>query len=868
MARGGDDAALADHAGVLGNDVGPHPGVDHEGIDPADRGREVPSHPDADHAREVARQAIWKRIPPVHPDSLRHHLADSVFGEQRARDNATWWRELSGEEQRALIDSHPYEIGNAEGIPLWARTEASDLRLSQLHDELQSRRDAGEHLSRREKKDLARYDDIRRVLDETRTRASALGVEVHVLAFDPQAFGGDGRMVVSVGHDPYHADAVSWHVPGFSTTIDSIGNNLGNAMNHFESVRMEHPGARVASIAWIGYDAPQGLKGLWDVAHSRLARAGGHILRGDLTAFNAARDAFAGDGSHFCNNDVFGHSYGSTTTGFAGHGGELTTHARSITLAGSPGAGPVRHADEFGLGERVFVASSSRDPITMLGARTLDTLGARQPETYGRFFGRGLGIDPAMEGFGAQRITAEFPRYMDHLLGRTEGTTATHSAYYRFDAQTEGLRTESLANFGRIGAGMFEQVHPEQHRFEVDRSEHGWWRTVEPAESRPLENPADPSEHNRRFWDPRWHDTEIGDPPTGFDGHRPVADFLPLGDPDCAHRVTDFLAERCGRDVTLGTQPGPTGTPARNLFVAWGCAPHLTSYTEVRETLLHHGDGSAAILASSWSGGPTQGGHAYVAVNDGGTVHLYERVGNSFEQLGWPPPWGQAAVDRTAVGYLDPHGNPIESLDDHATQLDAADAVGPVAGAKPDAAPEADQGWSGQLAIGDEVTYAPDAARAAADLNRAFASGNPTAELVRQVAELSTHRVGDVDRVVLGKYDGHDGGYIGAARHDGGIFYDTGAPAWNNIEHGLNRSDANYLGWQVNEQFLRTQMEDGVARIDYLVDYNHYSSVEDVVLLRPNSFSAREIEFLRSHAPRYGYEQVGDSWVRRESPGE
>lgn len=825
----------------------------HHDADPGDRGRDVASHPDPQQAERIANEALWKRIPPVHPSEIRHHLADKAFGEQRARDNAAWWRELSGDEQRALIDSYPKEIGNADGIPPWARTEANDHRLSQLHDELQSRKDAGEHLSRPEKRELERYKEIRRALDEARGKAEKLGAEVHILAFDPHEFRGDGRMVVSVGHDPHHAEAVSWHVPGFSTTIDKIGTNLTNAMHHFESVRAEPGEARVASIAWIGYDAPQGLRGLWDVAHTKLARAGGDILRGDLIAFNAARDALAADGSHFSTNDVFGHSYGSTTTSFAGHGGELGTHARSITLAGSPGAGPVRHASEYGLGDRVFVASSSRDPITMLGARSLDGLGARPPETHGRAFGHGLGLDPAMHAFGAHRIAAEFARYMDQIRG-PDRNTATHSAYYSFDSQHATIRTESLANFGRIGAGLFERVHSESHRFEVDSSAPGWWRTAEPAEVRALEHHADPAESGRRIWDPRWH---------SLPEH-------PGLDASCAHHVTDLLADHYGRDVVLRTEPGPTGVPARDLFAAWGSESHFASYAEVHDALLRHGDGSAAILTSRWAGGPEMGGHAYVAVNEGGTVHLYERFGDHFERSGWPPYWGEAAVDRTAVGYLDRNGNPVAPLDGHHRGLEAAEAVGDVAGHRSDPADPAGPGDhhpTGVMAIGDPVTYPPHAAQVAADLNQAFAGGNPTAELVRQVADLSTHRVGDVDRVVLGKYDGYDGGYIGAARHDGGIFYDTGSEAWQNIEHGLSRPDANELGWRVNEQFLRTQMENGVARIDYLVDYRHYSSVEDVRLLRPDSFSAKEIEFLQTQASKYGYEQVGDSWVLKESLG-
>jgi hypothetical protein len=164
--------------------------------------------------------------------------------------------------------------------------------------------------------------------------------------------------------------------------------------------------------------------------------------------------------------------------------------------------------------------------------------------------------------------------------------------------------------------------------------------------------------------------------------------------------------------------------------------------------------------------------------------------------------------------------------------------------------------------IGAPTTYAPEAPSAAANLNSAFANGDSTTELAHQVAELSTHHVGNADRVVLGKWDGPDGGYIGEARHNGGIYYDTGGETWDAIGRGLDKPDANALGWQVNEQFLKTQLENGIPRIDYVVEGTRFSSIEDVVRTDPNSFSAKEIAYLMQNAPAYGYERIGNSWVR------
>jgi len=124
-----------------------------------------------------------------------------------------------------------------------------------------------------------------------------------------------------------------------------------------------------------------------------------------------------------------------------------------------------------------------------------------------------------------------------------------------------------------------------------------------------------------------------------------------------------------------------------------------------------------------------------------------------------------------------------------------------------------------------------------------------------------THYVGDnPDRVVLGKWDGQQGGYIGEARGNGGIFFDTGNPAWKALSYGLDETQEQAVVWPVNEQFLRTQMENHVPRIEYVLP-DGYNSVEEVARLRRESYSAFEINFLNQNAAKYGYQRVGNEWV-------
>lgn len=126
---------------------------------------------------------------------------------------------------------------------------------------------------------------------------------------------------------------------------------------------------------------------------------------------------------------------------------------------------------------------------------------------------------------------------------------------------------------------------------------------------------------------------------------------------------------------------------------------------------------------------------------------------------------------------------------------------------------------------------------------------------------MSTHYVGDnPDRVVLGRFDGQDAGYIGEARSNGGIYFDTGDRTWDALTGGLGETQRQGVAWQVNEQFLRGQMEEGVPRIDYQLP-SGLSSVADILVTAPDSFSAREIAFLQSNADAYGYRQHGNAWL-------
>lgn len=178
-------------------------------------------------------------------------------------------------------------------------------------------------------------------------------------------------------------------------------------------------------------------------------------------------------------------------------------------------------------------------------------------------------------------------------------------------------------------------------------------------------------------------------------------------------------------------------------------------------------------------------------------------------------------------------------------------------------APPDDSAAGADSDVHDESNRSTGGLDAAQGLNDAFTHGQPTTDLARAVADASTHHVDGLDRVVLGKWDGQDAGYIGEARHNGGgIYFDTGSDVWQAIGEDLSEQQAKALGWQVNEAFLEAQLERGVSRIEYVLP-DGFDSVDQVARIRRESFSAMEINFLNAHAAEYGYVREGNAWVYR-----
>ena len=113
---------------------------------------------------------------------------------------------------------------------------------------------------------------------------------------------------------------------------------------------------------------------------------------------------------------------------------------------------------------------------------------------------------------------------------------------------------------------------------------------------------------------------------------------------------------------------------------------------------------------------------------------------------------------------------------------------------------------------------------------------------------------GNGNRVVLGAWQSN-GGYIGDAVENGGIFFDTGDEVWNVLE------DIGIDPWRVNEAYMRRQLEAGVEKIEFVGDdiFSVISSPDERVR---NSYRAKEINWLLENAGSYGYTLKGNTWIK------
>jgi pimeloyl-ACP methyl ester carboxylesterase len=194
---------------------------------------------------------------------------------------------------------------------------------------------------------------------------------------------GDGRIVEVVG-DLSTADRVAVIVPGVSTTLDNFDRGLGGVQRrspYWQATQLyaaaSVSGARVAVIAWLGYDPPDGI----DLAAVRSDRAvtGARALDQFVSELSAYRpDATV---------TLIGHSYGSLVLAYAA--ARLPAQVTDLVALGSPGM-DVARAGQLHTHARLWVGRARGD-----WTRWLPDL---------RILGLGHGSNPSRPWFGARQL--------------------------------------------------------------------------------------------------------------------------------------------------------------------------------------------------------------------------------------------------------------------------------------------------------------------------------------------------------------------------------------------------------------------------------------------------------------------------------
>jgi len=282
-------------------------------------------------------------------------------------DHNAWWNGLTPEEQQAVVADHPEWIGGTDGIPAWARDGANRTLLGDFRTGLQDERAALQAqidgLGFFEGWRLNGLENERDVLDE---KLAALDNVEETLARGRRQLlvldttGPQTRAAIAVG-DVDTADHVAVFTPGFTSTVQGSMGNYDGSMEDLQlrSIdELRRSGDRtstVATVSWLGYEAPQwdGVVGDGSVLSDELAVAGAR----DLADFYRGVDASRASDPHLT---ALGHSYGSLTTGLAL---QEQTGVDDMVIFGSPGLG-TSHVEDLDVpSDHVFRIEARRDVV-------------------------------------------------------------------------------------------------------------------------------------------------------------------------------------------------------------------------------------------------------------------------------------------------------------------------------------------------------------------------------------------------------------------------------------------------------------------------------------------------------------------------
>ena len=286
-----------------------------------------------------------------------------------ATEVAAWWNALTPEEKKNIIENHPDDIRNLDGISANARDEANrkvlDKELERARhdrDELQKKVDEegfdddniNPYLDDKNKADK-RVKDLEKIQNLMGEKEGD-GSKYHLLTLDASG-DKDVRAAIAMG-DVDKASNIATVVPGVGTTVrDSMDGELHKA----EELRNHSGSDNTAAVAWIGYDTPDSI---WspETRGTGTADEGARSLNG----FHEGIHAYRQSQGHDPHITTVAHSYGSLTAGTAA----LTTKAGAVddmVLYGSPG-GRATDVHQYNVPEgHVYASANDKDEVTGKG---------------------------------------------------------------------------------------------------------------------------------------------------------------------------------------------------------------------------------------------------------------------------------------------------------------------------------------------------------------------------------------------------------------------------------------------------------------------------------------------------------------------
>lgn len=373
---------------------------------------------------------------------------------------SVWWALLSESEREALINKDPEKYGNLNGIDMASRAKANDLvlngridaagnripgtgliektqnELDELNQEIDRAGENGQEVSAdlldKQEYLQIRLADLEAIRDQVQGNAGAT-----LLVLEPGNLGDNVRAAIAIG-DVDNAQHVATLVPGMGTNCRENGwlnvefaKNLKWAAENFGGAEA----GSVATIAWMGYDAPPDITKTLNPSVMSIdkAEAGAEKLNGFVTGIHSWRSERGLD----VHQSIIPHSYGSTTAGIAmrdiGKG-----VVDDLVYTGSPGAG-VSSVGTLGVDpEHTWVSATPH----------LDAVQGMGPdETFGR--------DPKeLEGIG--HLSGDTSGGEGYKTGPFHWPNANHSSYFH-KPETADKHNYALEDIGKVITGTKER---------------------------------------------------------------------------------------------------------------------------------------------------------------------------------------------------------------------------------------------------------------------------------------------------------------------------------------------------------------------------------------------------------------------------